>query len=256
MSKPYVQKLTRLSLAGLWSHLSDPSLFVARLQSPPASSLMQIALSLFKDASPEEIERYRLEFLGNHRFFEKLNGKMLAERSRRATPVEWVQLIYVLVRLKRPGIIVETGVFDGESSATFLQALRDNQKGTLISIDLPAVNPIEGSTQCMTETSLPPGCEPGWIIPDYLKNRHELLLGDSKELLPVVFEKHPHIDMFMHDSLHTLKHQLFEYRLAWPHLQPGGLLLSDDVFWNAAFHKFCKENGRSFRHFDGFGVVV
>src|SRR5215831_15461198 len=252
----FMEKLTNVSLASAWRYLSQPSFFWARLQMPPPSSLVEAALSIFKDSNAEEIERYRLELLRNQRFFEEIDEKMLAKRFRRATPAEWLELVYVLVRLKRPEIIVETGVFDGASSATFLQALHDNQKGLLISIDLPAVETIEGSTQAMRETKLPPGCQPGWVIPDYLKVRHELLLGDARQILPRVLETHPEIDMFMHDSLHTYEHQLFEYRTAWPHLVPNGILMSDDFFWNVAFHDFCKENRRPYHHLGGFGIVV
>lgn len=246
-----VEKLMNLSLAGIWSYLSKPSLVLARLQAPTPSSLTETVLSIFKDSNPEEIERYRLEFLRNHRFFEQMDEKMVAKRFRRVTPADWLQLVYVLVRMKRPDIIVETGVFDGESSATYLQALHDNQKGFLISIDLPAVDILGGSAQSVSEAKMPAGCQPGWVIPDNLRDRHELLLGDSKKLLPGVFDKHPQIDIFMHDSLHTYEHQLFEYRTAWVHLAPGGLLLSDDIFWNAAFHKFCEEMGQAYCYFSG-----
>ena len=37
---------------------------------------------------------------------------------------------------------------------------------------------------------------------------------------------------------HTYDHMLFEYRMAWPHLRAGGILLSDDTDWNAAFAEF------------------
>jgi predicted O-methyltransferase YrrM len=34
---------------------------------------------------------------------------------------------------------------------------------------------------------------------------------------------------------------LWEYRAAYPHLRPGGLLLSDDALWNPAFPEFALE---------------
>jgi len=34
-----------------------------------------------------------------------------------------------------------------------------------------------------------------------------------------------------------------EYRTAWPYIQKGGFLLSDDVGWNTAFADFAKEIG-------------
>lgn len=45
--------------------------------------------------------------------------------------------LYVLVRTTKPKSIIETGVAGGDSSALILQALHDNKKGKLYSIDLP-----------------------------------------------------------------------------------------------------------------------
>jgi hypothetical protein len=158
----------------------------------------------------------------------------------------WTELVYVLTSLSRPGVTVETGVFDGLSSAVVLQALQDNGRGILISIDPPATKVIAESTHRMREKTLPPNCQPGWAIPDYLRNRHRLFLGDSRTLLPEVLEQHPRIDSFLHDSLHTYEHQLFEYENVWPHLSTNDLLMSDDIFWSPAFHRFAKRTGHSY----------
>jgi hypothetical protein len=51
--------------------------------------------------------------------------------------------------------------------------------------------------------------------------------------------------------------KLFEYEVAWPHLRPTGLLLSDEIFWSAAFYRFCMK--QSVRYVNagvgGFGIV-
>jgi predicted O-methyltransferase YrrM len=46
------------------------------------------------------------------------------------------------------------------------------------------------------------------------------------------------IDMFLHDSSHSYRHMLWEFRQFWPHLRDGGLLVSHDVQMNAAFPEF------------------
>jgi hypothetical protein len=39
-------------------------------------------------------------------------------------------------------------------------------------------------------------------------------------------------------------------------LAAGGLLLSDDIFWNRAFHEFCGRQGRKYLHVtEGRGAV-
>ena len=45
--------------------------------------------------------------------------------------------LYVLVRLTKPDVCVESGVFYGGTTAFILKALKDNNNGKLVSIDLP-----------------------------------------------------------------------------------------------------------------------
>lgn len=250
-----IQELANISLAKLWKVISNPRIVLAILKAPPALSDVDAVISLFPYLTTESVEACRLEFLGNATFFEEINGKMLKKRNRQARLIEWYEFLYMVVRFSRAEIVFETGVFDGQASAVILQALNDNGNGVLISIDLPAQNAIEGSTNLMTESDLPPNCKPGWVVPDYLRQRHQLLIGDSKDLLPQLFEQYKMVDIFLHDSLHTFQHQQFEYTIAWPHLRDEGILLSDDIFWSHAFHKFCKEKDREYVNLGRFGAV-
>lgn len=252
----YGRFLLNLSPAKLWDLISHPSMLPVSWNAPRPGPLEEVLRFVWPDETHEAIEGCRTELLRNHGFFQEVNEKMILRRSRRTDCAGWPEALYVLTRLLKPEIIVETGVFDGVSSSVFLQALRDNRKGHLISIDLPATETIMGSTHCMPETCLPAGCQPGWVIPDFLRERHTLLLGDSKELLPRVLETYSVIDVFLHDSLHTFEHQLFEYSTVWPHLRQGGLLLSDDIFWTPAFHRFCAGKRRPYRVHLTLGVTV
>lgn len=170
------------------------------------------------------------------------------------------KFLYALVRLIRPLLTVETGVFDGYFSACILQGLQDNARegipGRLISIDLPAYQPIAASTtRCNGRTSLPAGCAPGWVIPDWLGTRWELHIGDSRELLPELVAGAQELDLFFHDSLHTYEHMLFEFATAWPSMRSGGVLLSHDVHWNRAFRHFLSQYGQTGYAAHGFGAV-
>lgn len=107
--------------------------------------------------------------------------------------------LYLLIRLTRPDIVVETGVSSGASSAYILCAMHDNNKGRLYSIDLPPDN-------------LPAGKSSGWLVPHRLKSRWSLHIGDSKELLEPLFNAIGKIDCFIYDSLHTYEHMMFEFR--------------------------------------------
>ena len=124
---------------------------------------------------------------------------------------------YAIVRLLKPNIVLETGVHDGLSSTLILRAMSRNDRGCLVSIDLPALD-------------LPIGVDgPGWLIPDDLKSRWRLNLGDAHQLLPVLARQHAPIDVFIHDSDHTAKFQKFEYQTVKPFLSTTGLLLTDDA---------------------------
>ena len=163
--------------------------------------------------------------------------------------------LFLLARVLRPAVIVETGVFDGVSSTVLLEALALNGKGTLISIDLPALVAIPKSTDCLQSPALPLGAAPGWAIPQILRRSHELLLGSSRDILPTVVER-THIDMFVHDSQHTDDVMDCEYRTAWRALGPAGVLVSDDVIYNSTFRLFCTSVAYSPLHCEGGRVGV
>jgi len=140
-----------------------------------------------------------------------------------------VLLQYAAVRAFRPDIVVETGVANGVSSAYLLLALELNNRGTLYSIGLDDAR------------FLPPGKSLGWVVPVDLRSRWKLVLGDARDALPKLLADLKPIDVFIHDSLHTYEHMLWEYRTAYPYLKSGGLLISDDASWNPAFPEFSRE---------------
>jgi predicted O-methyltransferase YrrM len=165
------------------------------------------------------------------------------------------RLLYYCARALRPAVVVETGVFDGFSSAFLLKALRDNGRGRLCSIDLPARAAVRASTDKMLFDRLPAGAEPGWIVPEGLRSCWELRLGTSRAVLGPWLAELGTIDLFFHDSLHSFENMTWEYSSAWPALAAGGLLLSDDVFWSRAFRRFARKAGGGERVFRGMGFL-
>lgn len=156
------------------------------------------------------------------------------------------EALYFIVRALRPKTIVETGVARGFSTAYLLQALHDNEFGELLSIDLPITDPRgqinEDGVRDSVYVSSPD--ETGEVVPPVLRNRWTLLRGSSKDLLPEVLSKYHPIDIFFHDSSHSYQNMWWEYNVAWPHIRPGGWLLSDDVSWNSAFADFSRKVNR------------
>ena len=64
---------------------------------------------------------------------------------------------------------------------------------------------------------------------------------DILTILPDLLKQMNQIDIFMHDSRHLYKTQMFEYTTAYPYIKPNGLLMSDDATDNDAFLDFADE---------------
>jgi len=132
--------------------------------------------------------------------------------------------LYGLTRWLRPAAIVESGGYIGMSSAFILKALVDEKLETtkLYSIELSQ------------------DCDQGALIPDELRSASAGFVpmrGKVEDFLKR--DQLPSsIDMFLHDSSHSYRHMLWEFRQFWPRLRNGGLLVSHDVQMNAAFPEF------------------
>ncbi len=175
-------------------------------------------------------------------------------------------VLYALVRALAPERVVETGTANGVSTAFILAGLERNGSGRLLSIDLPfadaggTIAPIVPGTEIdhYDATPVPAGREPGWIVPQELRGRWELRVGDALELLPVALAEDGELGLFLHDSLHSRDHMLFEFEAAWPRLRAGGVLAADDIFLRKhdALPAFARSVGRPWLSFVGMGFVV
>jgi hypothetical protein len=171
--------------------------------------------------------------------------------------------LYGVVRKRRPAVVVETGVCNGFSTAILLEALRLNSTGRLYSVDLPEMaGDTEGSRQFWSGKGgavVPPGRPSGWLIPEGLQDRWTLSLGRSSEVLPELLERLGKIDLFIHDSEHSFENQFFEFRLAWQHLRPGGLIAASDINCSEAFTTFQQQvgaGGQTYFVDDGMAIMI
>jgi predicted O-methyltransferase YrrM len=178
----------------------------------------------------------------------------------------WVNLdvalfLYWLVRRLKPRTIVQCGVCNGLSSAFMMLALAKNgPEGQLHAIDLPPVfNAKEPGWTVAGRVYgfvIPEGKTSGWMVPEAYRTRFEVQNGDSKALLPPLIDRLPAIDMFYHDSDHTYGHMMFEFHEARRKLAPGGLIVADDISWNAALWEFANEQSAPAFNFKGKSGVV
>ena len=157
--------------------------------------------------------------------------------------------LYALVRKLRMRVVVETGVCNGFSTAFLLLALQRNGIGELHSIDLPEMVGADYEPGTFWEgkqgAAIPPGKEPGWMIPIGLRGRWRLAIGSSREELPPLLARLGEIDLFVHDSEHSYECMDFEFRSAWPALRDGGALVADDWNWNDAFAELARDAHRT-----------
>lgn len=146
---------------------------------------------------------------------------------------EYHRALYIITRILKPNIIIETGVFEGHSSLSILSALKENNKGFLYSIDLPSPD-------------IPSGKEPGWMVPEHLRKLWDLRAGKSSDLLPSLLNEVKEVDIFLHDSEHSYENMYWEYKIVWRYIRKGGLLLSHDISQNAAFRDFAKYSSEDY----------
>jgi predicted O-methyltransferase YrrM len=164
--------------------------------------------------------------------------------------------LYWLVRQVKPRTIVQTGVCNGLSAAFMMLGLvKNGPEGRLHVIDLPPVfDPrdaawtVEGKVYGVV---IPEGKTSGWLVPDAYRDRFEVWDGDAKELLPKMVDKVDSIDFFYHDSDHTYNHMMFEFQQVKRKLNKGGLVVGDDVSWNASVWDFADEFGVPSYNFKG-----
>jgi predicted O-methyltransferase YrrM len=139
---------------------------------------------------------------------------------------EIVRAIWCLTRHLRPTNVVETGVARGVTSRFILEALERNGAGHLWSIDQPP--PLDPELNK----------EVGAAVDDHCRHRWSYIHGTSRRHLPALLASLEHIELFVHDSIHTEYNTRFELDQAWAVLRPGGAVVADDIDLNWAFHSF------------------
>ena len=190
-----------------------------------------------KNYSGFEVRNFEKEFnyLEKHieRFFNNLKLKNFPSREK-PYPIDYSinydsrKFLYILCRIIKPKNVIETGVAYGLSSLYILKSLKDNNFGTLYSID-SIFRPWQ--TREMI----------GSIILEELRDKWKLLIGKSSEKLPEIFNELDQVDIFIHDSLHTYENMMLEFQHAFQKIKHNGIIISDDILGNDAFYDFVTE---------------
>lgn len=169
----------------------------------------------------------------------------LADRQvRYARRIGW----YAIVRATRPAHIVETGVDKGLGTCVLAAALLRNaaegHPGRVTSLD---INPEAGYL-----AQAPPWSD---VV--------DLVIGDSIASIDALDRP---VDLFLHDSDHSVAHERREFEAVEPKLAPGARLLTDNVTTTNVLAEHAERTGRRFlayrespdRHWfrgDGIGLA-
>lgn len=168
------------------------------------------------------------------------------------------KFLYGLIKGLKPECVIETGVASGISTSFMYAALVQSPRSQIYSIELPydtdQIRTEDGSVFDWPKSGV------GWAIPEALKTemkgRSKLILKDVRESLPALLERIRHVDLFVHDDLHTPDHMTWEFETVWPHLRSGGVLAADDV--NYSWIRFIRAHDcdpLSLRNIDRFAVL-
>jgi len=207
------------------------------------------------------LKNYLNDLNNDKKFLEDINKNILKNNIFKIRYFESIyelsvyrNFIYSLIRNRKPKIILETGVLHGLTSAWILKAIKDNNYGKLISIDLPRRDWIDyfgkkpfgpgGDAEFEIEEQ-----EPGWVIPENLLDSWNLFLGPSSKYLEKIINENKNIDLFIHDSDHSYEVMKFECDLVQNNLENIDIII-DDHYCNNYYIEFQKTNNRKYIKID------
>jgi predicted O-methyltransferase YrrM len=143
------------------------------------------------------------------------------------------ELLYFLTRLRRPLVVLETGVLHGYSSSAFLEALeRNGDGGRLFSSDFPYFR--ERRPEELV----------GVLVPESLQPRWTLRLEGDRRNLPVLLAEAGTVELFHYDSDKSYSGRRDAMRLVEPSLAADAIVVMDDIQDNLFFRDWTTEHGR------------
>lgn len=181
--------------------LAVPELFALDRR---VAKALQVSLSRIKEYRKQLIADARLPERGSKRLL-MFGGFSPGRPSKSVGPTK--DTLYIIVRLLRPKVVVETGVAAGFSTSYTLRALHDNGFGKLVSIDLPTTDRLRRLNEdgILDETHVAFPDQTGFAIPSHLRDRWTFLVGDSKSLLQRTLSTYSSIDRFFSRFLPLLQ---------------------------------------------------
>ena len=178
-----------------------------------------------------QVEKYSNELLSNEKLkiylstkIESSNLKKFADKeikfSRR---IGW----YIIARIIKPKLIIETGVDKGMGSVILAEAIIKNK--------------LEGYEGEYLGTDINPHA--GYLFDDIYSENGKILYGDSIESLKTIDKQ---IDLFINDSDHSATYEGREYKTILNKLSANTVILGDNSHSTDELFKFSIQRNRKF----------
>jgi len=141
-------------------------------------------------------------------------------------------LLYFLTRLRKPRVVLETGVAAGWSSTAFLEAMAANGgEGRLFSSDFPYFRQRDAENEI------------GILVPARLRQHWRLCIDGDRINLPLIVGEVERVDFFHYDSDKSYRGRAFAHRLVRPRLAPDAVVVFDDIQDNGHFRDLVAATG-------------
>ena len=148
-----------------------------------------------------------------------------------------IPFIYSLVKHFKRKSCIECGVSLGGSSFAILSALDFLGNGSLVSNDLPYLW-IEKPTLKI-----------GTVVPEKIKHRWKLHIGDDLDNLPAIVNEQKIIDFAHYDSNKLYKAREFFFATIKESLSGDSIIIFDDIINNDHFYDLCLDLDNSWEKF-------
>lgn len=134
------------------------------------------------------------------------------------------EFIYFVTILKKPNVVIETGVGLGFSSLAFLYALNENNKGRLYSSDLPYIKYNQSEKYI------------GYVVDDKYKKNWVLLTKGDVTNLKIITNEIEKIDIFHYDSDKTYLGTQKAFEILKKYFHKDTIMIFDDLLDHTFFY--------------------
>lgn len=161
--------------------------------------------------------------------------------------------LYLLTKIIKPKVIVESGSNIGFSSSFIALAVKENNNNCkfytiepYLEYEWKTMSFIESNNarkQKINYSKVTGKCGPLAVVPPDIKEHISLKTGYSEDVLPRLLQEDERVDIFFHDSEHSYKNMIWECACVLPRLKSGGYILVHDIFQNSAFKEMFGRKG-------------